>query len=85
MQILMIKKTYTKPSLFASLGDMLDHSHPLFRLADKIEWSRFEEAFIPLYCNENGRPCKPIRLMCGLLILKHVRDISDESVVEQWS
>lgn len=23
--------------------------------------------------------------MCGLLILKHVRDISDESVVEQWS
>ena len=81
----MIKKTYTKPSLFASLGDMLDHSHPLFRLADKIEWIRFEEAFIPLYCNENGRPCKPIRLMCGLLILKHVRDISDESVVEQWS
>ena len=28
---------------------------------------------------------KPIRLMCGLLILKHVRNISDESVVEQWS
>lgn len=81
----MIKKTYTKPSLFASLGDMLDLSHPLIRLADKIEWSRFDEAFSSLYCNENGRPCKPIRLMCGLLILKHVRDISDESVVDQWS
>ncbi len=23
--------------------------------------------------------------MCGLLILKHVRNLSDESVVEQWS
>lgn len=23
--------------------------------------------------------------MCGLLILKHLRNISDESVVEQWS
>lgn len=23
--------------------------------------------------------------MCRLLILKHVRDLSDESVVEQWS
>ena len=26
-----------------------------------------------------------ICLMCGLLILKHVRNLSDESVVEQWS
>ena len=23
--------------------------------------------------------------MCGLLILKHLRNLSDESVVEQWS
>ena len=28
---------------------------------------------------------KPIRLMVGLLILKHLRDVSDESVVEQFS
>jgi len=38
-----------------------------------------------LYCSDNGRPAKPIRLMVGLLILKHLRNISDESVVEQWS
>ena len=44
----------------------------------------FEEAFNPLYCEDNGRPCKPIRRMVGLLILKHVRNVSDESVVEQW-
>ena len=44
----------------------------------------FEKAFAPLYCLDNGRPAKPIRLMCGLLILKHLRNISDESVVEQW-
>jgi IS5 family transposase len=45
----------------------------------------FEEAFTALYCADNGRPAKPIRLMCGLLILKHLRSLSDESVVEQWS
>lgn len=45
----------------------------------------FEQSFSPLYSHENGRPCKPIRLMCGLLILKHLRNLSDESVVEQWS
>ena len=44
----------------------------------------FEREFSPLYCSDNGRPAKPIRLMVGLLLLKHVRDLSDESVVEQW-
>ena len=57
----------------------------LYKLSHKISWNTFEEAFKPLYCADNGRPAKPIRLMCGLLILKHLRNISDESVVEQWS
>ena len=32
-----------------------------------------------------GTSIKAIRLMCGLLIMKHVRNLSDESVVAQWS
>lgn len=81
----MINKSTPQPSLFSSLADQLSHTHPLYLLADKINWRRFEEAFTPLYSSVNGRPAKPIRLMCGLLILKHVRNLSDESVVEQWS
>lgn len=81
----MIKKTYNTPSLFSSLSDMLNQSHPLYKLADKIDWAKFDTAFKPLYCPNNGRPAKPIRLMCGLLILKHLRNLSDESVVKQWS
>src|SRR5690554_7459223 len=72
-------------SLFSSFEEMLNHEHPLFILANEIDWSIFEEAFLPLYCQDNGRPAKPIRLMVGLLILKHIRNVSDESVVEQWS
>jgi len=72
-------------SLFSSFEEMLNHEHPLFILANEIDWSIFEEAFLPLYCQDNGRPAKPIRLMVGLLILKHLRNISDESVVDQWS
>ena len=64
---------------------MLNQSPPLYKLADKIDWGKFDTAFAPLYCQNNGRPAKPIRLMCGLLILKHLRNLSDESVVEQWS
>ena len=79
------KENNNQYSFFSSLSDQLDSRHPLYRLADKIEWSRFQQAFCDLYSADNGRPAKPIRLMCGLLILKHLRNLSDESVVEQWS
>ncbi len=72
-------------SLFFSLKETLDQKHPLFILTEKINWQQFEDAFSPLYCSNNGRPALPIRLMVGLLILKHLRNISDESVVEQYS
>lgn len=81
----MIKKRVNRPSLFYSLADMLDQRHELYLLADKIDWGRFDDAFTPLYSKDMGAPAKDIRLMCGLLILKHVRNLSDESVVEQWS
>jgi IS5 family transposase len=71
-------------SLFFSLTHTLDQKHPLYILANTINWNLFEDEFAPLYCKDNGRPAKPIRLMVGLLLLKHIRNISDESVVEQW-
>lgn len=51
----------------------------------KIDWHRFEEAFSPLYCANNSHLCKPICLMRSVLVLKHIRNIFDESVVGQWS
>ena len=80
------KNTNNSPSLFSNLSDILNQSHPLYQLADKIDGGKFfETSFQALYCQDNGRPGKPIRLMCGLLILKHLRNLSDESLVEQWS
>ena len=81
----MLKRTSKQLSMFSSLEDMLSHQHPLFQLSNKINWARFENAFSPLYCRTNGRPAHAIRLMCGLLILKHLRNVSDEMVVSQWS
>ena len=81
----MLKRTSKQLSMFSSLEDMLSHEHPLFQLSNKINWESFENAFSPLYCSTNGRPAHPIRLMCGLLILKHLRNVSDEMVVSQWS
>ena len=81
----MLKRTSKQLSMFSSLEDMLSHQHSLFQLSNKINWESFENAFSPWYCNTNGRPTHPIRLMCGLLILKHLRNVSDEMVVFQWS
>jgi IS5 family transposase len=70
-------------SFYSTFEEQLSHRHPLYILANQIKWDIFEAAFTPLY-SEEGRPGKPIRLMVSLLMLKHVRNLSDESVVEQW-
>jgi len=62
---------------------MLDPEHPLFILANKIDWTRFN-CFDKYYCKNFGRPSVPIRRLVGLLILKHLRNVSDEEIVRQW-
>jgi IS5 family transposase len=79
------KKNQNQHSLLSTFEETLNRKNPLYILANKIKWEAFETAFSPLYCHTKGRPAKPIRLMVGLLMLKHIRDVSDESVVEQWS
>lgn len=78
-------KTTTQLGFFSSFEDQLNHKHPLFQLANLIHWFIFEESFSKYYSQTQGAPSKPIRLMVSLLILKHLRNLSDESVVEQWS
>jgi IS5 family transposase len=78
-------KIENQSSFFFTLEDTLNQKHPLYILSNRINWKLFDKEFSPLYCENNGRPAKPIRLMVGLLILKHIRNISDESVVEQWA
>ncbi len=75
------KKNTAQSSFFSLFEDVLNAKHPLFILAHTINWQIFEGAFLPLYCADNGRPAKPIRLLIRLLMLKHIRNISDESVL----
>lgn len=71
--------------LFSGLSDQLNQKHPLYQLANRINWSVFEDAFKKYYSEKMGKPAKPIRLMVSLLILKYVRNLSDENLVEAWS
>jgi IS5 family transposase len=65
------------------LKDFIDMGHELVLLADKIDWSYFEEEFTPLY-SQRGAPSVPIRLMVGCLLLKHLYNLGDERIPEYW-
>lgn len=78
------RKDTVQPGFYSTFEEQLSHQHPLYILANQINWQAFEEAFAELY-SEEGRPAKLIRFMVSLIILKHIRNISDESVVEQWA
>ncbi len=62
---------------------MLDMNDPLIALADVIDWKIFDDTFEKYY-SKDGRPAKTIRLMVGILLLKQLKNISDEEVVAQW-
>ncbi len=57
----------------------------MYLLANKINWQTFEDNFSKHYSSTIGAPSKPIRLMVSLLILKQMRNLSDESIVAHWS
>lgn len=86
LQIFMLskKQSSAQPGFYSTFEEQLSHAHPLYILANQIDWKIFEDVFAKLYSRQ-GRPAKPIRLMVSLLLLKHIRNISDESVVEQWA
>jgi IS5 family transposase len=77
------KENTAQLGFYSTFEEQLSRQHPLYILANKIDWQIFEKAFAKHYSDE-GRPAKPIRLMVSLLMLKHMRNLSDESVVEQW-
>jgi transposase, IS5 family len=66
------------------LALLLSHEHPLYQLAEAIDWTRFEADLGALYTEDVGRPGLPTRLMVGLHYLKYLFDESDETVVAKF-
>ena len=42
-----------------------------------------EEVFAPLYCDDNGRPNRPVQTVYGVLLLKEMFGLTDAEAVEQ--
>jgi IS5 family transposase len=67
-----------------ALEEIIDMGHPLVRLAQKIEWEFLDRQLGGVYRPGAGHPPLPVRLMAGLLILKHMHSLSDEALCARW-
>ena len=68
----------------STLEAIIDPEHELLRLAELIDWTRFDDAFVPLYHETKGRRGLPTRLMAGVHLLKHMKGLSDEETCAAW-
>jgi len=65
------------------LERFINLEHELCVLSKKLDWDLIENEF-SVYYSEIGRPSVPIRRMIGLLLLKHIYNLSDEAIVDRW-
>ena len=82
----MLKKLPVQPQLemFKTvLTSFIHPEHELCLLAKKIDWNGLEKEFAPLY-GKVGHPSVPIRTIVGLLLLKQMYNLGDETVVERY-
>jgi IS5 family transposase len=65
------------------LKEFINPEHPLVVLSGKVPWKQLEKDFSDLYSN-TGQPAKPIRLMVGILLLKRMYNLGDETIMDRW-
>lgn len=67
-----------------ALDQIIAMGHPLVRLGDEIDWCFLDHRLGEVYTSHDGHPPLPIRLVAGLLILKHMHSLSDEQLCARW-
>ena len=67
-----------------SLDEIVAPDHPLVRLGHEIDWGFLDKRFSSVCAAGAGHPPLPSRLVAGLLILKHMHNLSDEALCARW-
>ena len=75
------------PSLFKNffhLGTELDFDNRWFKIAELITWEKIDEVYGRYFSPDSGRPAIDSRLICGLFIVKYIKNLSDEEVIKEY-
>jgi transposase, IS5 family len=73
-----------KDLLQPALEEIIDLGHPLVGLAGEIDWGFLDRRFARVCAPGPVQPGLPTRLVAGLLILKHMHNLSDEALCARW-
>lgn len=77
-----LQKAYQMTIIAGLFQAKLNPNHELLILAEKIDWVRIADELAASY-SKIGRTGKPVRLMVGAHILKHMHNLSDEDTVKR--
>ena len=69
--------------LFAELfpfGGKLNPDNRWLKIAELIPWDELEDDYAKHFCEGKGRPALDGRLVLGSMLLRHMRNVSDEEI-----
>lgn len=69
---------------FFSLGEKLDFSNRWLALAEMIPWEKIDDMYSKNFSANSGRRAMDSRLVCGLFLVKHIKDLSDEETIKEY-
>jgi len=72
-------------SFHALLYNKIPENHILKMIESVVDFSFINKLLENSYCREFGRPAKEPEMMCKLLFLQHLYNLSDERVIEEAS
>src|SRR4051812_49270638 len=77
----MLRHEPKQSSFHSILYDKIPDNHTLKKISLVVDFSFINRLLQDSYCKDFGRPAKEPELMCKLLLLQHLYNLSDEQVI----
>jgi transposase len=81
----MLRLKPKQPSSHSLLNNKIPDNHILKRVTDVVDFSFINELLEERYCKKFVRPAKEPEMMCKLLFLEYIYDLSDEEILLEAS
>lgn len=81
----MLRQETKQLSLHSLLYNKIPKNHILKKIDSVVNFSFINQLLEDSYCKTFGRPAKEPEMMCKLLFLQHLYNLSDEKVIEEAS
>lgn len=79
----MLRQEPKQLSFHSLLYNKIPENHILKRIESVVDFSFINDLLADSYCKNFGRPAKEPEMMCKILILQHLYNLSDEKVIEE--